>query len=289
MKILVTGSSGVLGSLLANELEKKGHLVVRVSLKQTNLRNSFTWQDIDSTSFVKDVDVVCHCAFSRSQTVSDLYQSISLSKKIFNWSISNKVKKLVNISSQSVYGDFRNYPSKEKDIINPYDYYGLAKYVCEEFAHSILSNKIDYINIRLASLIGPDFKERSIFKIINAAYVQKKIKIYGGEQLYSYLDVRDAVNGLVFAIERNEPYIKRTYNLGPNNHYTLAELATKVAKILNDNRSEVDISKTQTDAVNIVKMPLNSDDFFHDFKWHPLYTIEDSIKHIFKGIITKNV
>ena len=56
------------------------------------------------------------------------------------------------------------------------------------------------------------------------------LKVVGGMQRYGFLDVRDAVEGLVKLAMSNPKSWKETYNLGRNESYTLLDVVECIAE-----------------------------------------------------------
>ena len=231
-KILITGAGGVLGSSVVKALPEDDYEVYTLDLKKEFMTAKFAerknthFMETDelnhNADFLKNVDIILHCAFSRSQDGAALAQSIDFSEKIFKSAVQYNVPKVINISSQSIYGGLRETSSTEDSPINPLDSYAVAKYACERLAENISENTQTQItSIRLASLIGPQFKERLVNKMILNAKNNGVIKIVGGKQVFSFLDIRDAIEGLVAMIKASDKKWQNIYNLGTFEQYSI--------------------------------------------------------------------
>ena len=150
LKILVTGAGGILGSSLINNLNERNFFVYALDLNidlmksRINPRENIFYCDSLNCSEIsfENIDAIVHCAFARSQNGDALASSIDFTEEVFKKAITHKVKKVINISSQSIYGGYRTSPSIENGPINPLDCYAIAKYSCEKIAN-ILSQNTD--------------------------------------------------------------------------------------------------------------------------------------------------
>lgn len=288
-KILITGAGGILGSSLINSLKDTEFFIYALDLSKNAMiskiyprENIVYCDDLDCSeiSFI-NIDAIVHCAFSRSQNGDQLASSIDFTEKVFQKAIEHKVKKIINISSQSVYGSYRLSPSLETDIVNPLDAYALAKYSCEKIATILGQNTETQItNIRLASLIGPQFPERIVNKMIKSAQETSTINIIGGQQVFSFLDLRDAVSGLVCMLKNLDKKWKNVYNLGNKNTYSIVSLAETIANCIQEknNSSKVNISINEKDI--LLQIRLNTSLMEKDFLWSAKYSLKDTIEHI---------
>ncbi len=296
--ILITGAGGTLGRLLLKALPKK-YTIKALSTQKENLikefesyetLNFFNEEDFYKNKIdFKDLDCVLHLAFARTQNGNDLVKSIDFSKEIFKKAKEARVKNIVHVSSQSIYGNLREIPSVESDIPNPFDFYGIAKYACEELGNEICENSETKItHIRLASLLSPFLKERIVNKMIEAALEKNEITIVGGAQIFSYLDTRDAINAIIFLLDSLSSFssrhenIENVYNLGSDEHYDIMHIAQSIRKILAQEYSkEITINLQEKDINTKIKLDCNK--FNTKFNWKAKYTLEETIYWILAG------
>lgn len=290
-QVMVTGASGVLGRALVQELLKRKRRVLAVTRcverfscdeSDTELLNVVSWGDV----FAKRIDteglsVVIHCGFSRSQNGADLASSMNLSEKLFRWATDNSIPSLINISSQSIYGKWRNVPSKEDDLVDPLDAYALAKLACERLGENITKDSATvFSSIRLASLIGPEFEERIVFKMLRGALCAEKISIIGGKQEFSFMDIRDAVSGILQMLEVDSSLWRPLYNLGTEDCYSIVQLAETIKSVVFNNTNKTVLITVRPEDINL-KTALNCDLFKHDFSFVSKYDLVDSVEYIY--------
>lgn len=283
--ILITGAAGSLGSTIANLLAAQDYQLFLLDLKKEFLQQRFP--DADSSTFfdtedfenghipMQDINLIIHCAFARSQQGKDLAASIDFSEKIYQTAVQNNIAAVINISSQSIYGGYREQPSTEDGKINPLDSYAIAKYACEKLAAQISAGSNTKItHIRLASLIGPQFNERIVNKMIASAAQNGKLKIVGGEQVFSFLDIRDAADGIISMLKVSPEKWDNIYNLGTEEQYTIVQLAQTIAQQFGNIQVEIEPQDIK------MQIRLDCSRFAQDFAWQAKYKLTDSVINI---------
>lgn len=236
-KIVVTGASGQLGRrlvpLLALHDDAHLHCIVRdprrgLASLHGNARIAF----VDATdragcdAALSGSDLLIHAAFTRSNDGAALAASMEFSRHVFERACALGTAAIVNISSQSVYGAAREAPSREGDAAAPDDRYALAKYASELLLEAIAADTSTRVTqIRLASLIGEGMDERLVTRFVVQAMSGQPLRIQGGNQRFSFLDIEDAAAGLACMLDVPATRWKRHYNLGPAGSQSLLEIA----------------------------------------------------------------
>lgn len=149
MKVLITGSAGMIGANLAHYLIENEdvdvygmddfsggyHENLHPEIKSYTI-NIVTSDIVDGIFNRIKPDVVYHLAAYAAEGLSPFIRSFNYTNnlvgtaKIINACIKHDVKRLVFTSSMAVYGRGEP-PFTEETIPNPIDPYGVAKYACE--------------------------------------------------------------------------------------------------------------------------------------------------------------
>lgn len=234
--ILVTGGYGTLAThLLQNMVKDTKNFEISTTVRklkpQNNIQNVtyITNDNFFSDDYkIDNIDIIINCAFSRTNNLPDLADSIAYTKKLFLKANENNIKAVVNISSQSVYGMYRENKTLETDKINPADVYALGKFACEELGNGIFQNSnTKYTNLRLGSLVGTEYTDRVVNKLIKKARETGVIEIENGRQQFGYLHVEDAAKAIIKLIETPVEKWNPVYNIGSDEsgNLTLEEIA----------------------------------------------------------------
>jgi len=260
MKILLTGGSGYLGSILTRKLIANGHsvrildnfLFGKESLQDIvkNKKLELVEGDIRDLAVVskslKNVDSVIHLASIVGTQSSELDPKTSIeinflaTRNIAELCKIYKIKQLVFASTCSVYGAQPNQIIAENSEVNPLDSYGQSKFQSER----AILQAYDYPTIlRLGTLFGASYRMRfdlAINLFLAQAINKEKITVFGGNQWRPFLHVDDAAEAFSFAIQNN---MEGIYNVIWKN-LTINQMANEVIKTV---PAKIDISKDIVD------------------------------------------
>lgn len=284
--ILITGANGYLGKFLINQLIVQNQFfVIALSRKKDFLSDEYLSNSnvevmtndafINGNKFLPNIDVLIHLAFSRRfRPNSEIAESLVFSKKIFEAAKREKIKALINVSTQGVYGNAVGLRD-ENTIVAPEMMYAMAKYANEIILDSIVADcNIKICHLRLDSIAG---NQNLLPTFIKNAYEKEKIDIIGGKQIFSFLDVRDVAIAINKLLNIPIDEWKRIYNLGANNTiYNIKELAEIVAERMKIRFGKnVKISLNETDVITYAG--IDSSLFMKDTGWQPKYNIYDIV------------
>lgn len=294
-KILVTGGTGVLAHNIAMELLKDKNYCVYISTRNVEQYKKITVnipcvsnEEIFHTDFLNDFDLLINCAFPRQFDLHILSGALAWYNNLLLQAVKMNVKAFLNISSQSLYGNYRENYVAEDAVIFPQDTYALTKYACELLSKNMLSFvDMKITHLRLASLIGSEYPERVINKIILNAKENDRISINNDKNVFGYMDIDDAVSGIL-------AFIKNTqcedwdfcYNLGvqQSEFKDFAFIAQTIANLFAEKGKvkQLEIQKKDK-AEKLCRM--NSEKFYMFSNWKPHFTLEAAIEKIFMYLI----
>lgn len=292
--ILITGANGALAQKLIEKYKTDDKYNIIASTRNIqNLKtrlagvNYINNTDLIETEILKNTDIIVNCAFPRTEDIKAMYEAMLFYKCLVLKSIDMGTKGFINISSQSVYGSYRETPSYEINDLNPEDIYALTKCLIEDIGWALAKDTpLKLTSIRLASLIGVEYPERVINKMIKFGYQNKKIAVQNDKNIFGYLDIEDAAEGIYQFIKNSDiEKWKAIYNFGvkPDYSQNLAFIAKEIKKLFEKRNIKIEleiIKKEKADKLQI----MNSKWFYEDSNWQPKITLEKSIEKIFFGI-----
>jgi len=294
-RLVVTGASGLIGTELAHAVLKKDsddflylvstHSELLKEKYRNNPRIACTTID-EFEQDTKECSCVIHFAFSRSNDPESVVKSIDYTERVIHAAKIRKVSSFINISSQSIYGTRHTPLWNEKMNAAPTEFYAFGKYASEIMTRvAFQETNINWTSIRLASVCeNARFVNTFVENMINGM----PIIVAGGTQLCSLIDIRDAVSGILNAVETCERHkFKETYNLGTGVQTSIVEIADLVNKIGHE-VYHLPLTSIQIEPKDVfLNVGMDNRLFQTEFKWKPVFEIEDMIRAVFEIQMTK--
>lgn len=256
-KILVTGGAGFIGSHLAERLVDLGNDVTildDLSVTDKNLslleKNGVKKIICDISNYglmlanIKDFDIVFHlAAMNRAlRSIKDPLKSnlvnVTGTLNVLEACRINNIKKLINISSSSIYGASKIFPRKEENELKPTIPYGVGKLAGEHYSNIYYKlYGLDTVNLRYFSIYGPrqlgiiDYAA-VIPKFIHKIFTGQQIEIYGdGKQKRNFTYVGDAVELSIRAAIVKQA-VGETFNISNEESITINELVKLMEEVI---------------------------------------------------------
>ena len=287
--IIITGASGLVATELTNLLldAEESYRIYAVSTHPDKLRERYKDVDniiclsLDELSILagKEIDAVIHCAFARSKDPQDLAKSLLFTSDLLRIVKQIRPKVLVNISSQSVYGQATPPLWTEQAPPAPDYLYALGKFSSEEMTKMALEGTgIKFTSIRLSSVCE---NARFLNVFAKNALTGQPINIQGGGQMCSFVDVRDVASGLkkVIEIAPRLDSLQKVYNLGSGKTRTIKELAEDTKRLVEQEKGiHVALNVIPADIHLEVGMDISL--FCKTFDWMPMFDYDDMIKSL---------
>ena len=217
-KVLVTGATGFLGAYILDELKEKFDLIAvgrnekkLNELKEKHINLECIKLDLsvlNSTLELPATDIVVHSAALSTVwgTWEEFYENnVTVTKNMIEYCKKNKVKKIIFISTPSVYTEKRdrfNIKENDFDENNDLNYYIKSKIICEKLILDSESSDLEVVIIRPKGLIG--IGDTSILPRI--LYTNKKIGIpifkENKEILIDLTSVENAAYSVLLSMEK---------------------------------------------------------------------------------------
>lgn len=139
MKILVTGCGGQLGRAVAEELQSRGHTVVRTDRKNMDITDR---EAVEKMLLSEEPDAIVHCAaytnVERAEEEPSLCRlaNVQGTAHIAKY-CKQRNRKLLYISTDYVFGEEGGGPHGEGDKASPINVYGQSKYDGEQIVRTL--------------------------------------------------------------------------------------------------------------------------------------------------------
>tara|TARA_B100000902_G_C27214233_1_gene866104 strand:- start:36 stop:995 length:960 start_codon:yes stop_codon:yes gene_type:complete len=151
----------------------------------------------------------------------------------------NKVKNIIHVSTDEVYGQKISGRSYENDRLLPTNPYSASKAAAEMIALSYKKSfKMNITIVRSNNLYGiRQYPEKLIPKTILSFLIKKKMNLHGnGQQLRHYLHIDDFTDGILLILKKK---IKNEIiNFGSNEQYQNKEIVKKISKFMKINTNK---------------------------------------------------
>jgi len=296
MNVLVTGSSGFVGTHLVEYLSSSDYKVWSIDIKYPkHVGNNNKFEKIDFNNekklekFIKTVepDIVFHIAgLYGTNDYRDLYKT-NLFNTIILFDVLIKIKSnpiILVTSSSSIYG---NTSPKDNPIdeIMPFmatNHYGSSK-VCQEIAciQYYLQHKLRIIRARTFNLLGPGmptslFASSVAKQIVEIELKKKKEKLYVGNltSKRDFIDVRDAVKAYLNIILYGKP--GEAYNVCTGKSYYMSD-CIKILTGYTKNKMEIIVDNEKVKKDEVKNQIGNNMKLKELCPWDPKISLENSL------------
>lgn len=247
MNVLVTGATGFLGGAAARKLHQQGHRVLATGrnadlgrvLQQEGIEfRPAELADADTIlDMCRDIDWVLHSGAKSSLwgSKSDFWKpNVVGTENVVQGCLKHKVKRLVYVSSPSVYFSFgdqlditEDFPLPEK-FVNSYTASKRQGELQVLRGHSLGLNSII---LRPRAIFGP--RDTSIFPRLLRAMKEGKLRVIGsGENKCSLTYIDNCVDGCIAGLRAAEDLSGRTYNITDGEDIYLWETLKYIASSL---------------------------------------------------------
>ena len=256
MKLLVTGGLGFIGSnFIKNILENyTDYSIINLDderygsnhLSLTSLKNSNNYKFVKGN--ICDTEL-CKKLVSESDIVINFAAESHVDRSILNakpFMDSNIIgvhnileqiklhkKRLIQISTDEVFGSLENESADEKFKLNSSSPYASSKASAELIVNSYVKTyECDCIITRCTNNYGPhQFPEKLIPKTLLLAENNQKIPIYGtGKNIRDWIHVNDHCNAIIDVLHKGKT--GESYNISANNEIDNITIVKKILSLM---------------------------------------------------------
>ena len=300
MKLLVTGGLGFIGSNFILRLLKENddYEIINVDAELfgsdhnnlSQVKNSekyhFEKGNISNKKFMEDQITKCDAVINFAaesfvdRSINDanpfLVSNIRGAFTILDI-ITKQKKRMIQISTDEVFGSLSNGTAIEDSKFNPSSPYAATKAAAELLVHSYsVTHNSDVIITRCTNNYGPrQFAEKLIPKTIILASQNKKIPIYGkGTNVRDWIYVDDHCDAVLLALLNGKT--GESYNISANNEIDNLTIVKKILEIMNKPENLIEFVEDRPG--HDLRYSLDSTKIHDQLGWKVKTTFDDGLK-----------
>ena len=304
-KILITGSRGMVGRSICENVEANKHELIKPSKEELNLIDP----DIVENFLNREKpDIVIHAAgvvggilANISEPTRFFYDNLQIGLNLVTKSKKIGIKKFLNIASSCMYPRNAKNPLHEKLILNgdlepTNEGYALAKVCIERLCKYIVSEdkEFKYKTLVPCNIFGKYDKfdpkiAHMLPAIINRMHSAKcnnknVIKIWGdGNVRREFMYSEDLAEAIWFCVNKINQ-LPQTINIGMGEDHTIKKYYSEVSDVINlECKYEYDLSKPVG-----MKQKLLDSSKINKLGWEPKFSLREGIKSTYEYFISLN-
>lgn len=242
MRVLITGSSGMIGRHLSYYLKDKGYDVITTDIFGSEVDGDISDKDFVFSKLTQlDFDSVVHLAAITDikKTILDPYNCFLVNclgtLNILELALRKNVSRFIYASSANVYGIPKRNPVSEEDQFSPRVPYDYSKVASEFLVKSYYeTKKLPCTVTRSWLLFGEyDNPNRATIRFIMSCLKNESITLYNGGRDVTAPSHAVNYSKLVYLILNNDVSIGQAYNFGGEKVISIKEYAELIKKIIN--------------------------------------------------------
>lgn len=290
MKVLVTGSSGLVGSTVLRLLQNEGHEAIGYDQKTSPITEGFTVETGDLCDFPRlvsvlkkyDIDAIVHAGGISHPHAGEIspYQTVKTNilgtSTVFEAARLFAIQKIVYLSSGAVYGNNASATTTTDDKVHPENTYAVSKLTGEYLGEVYNKNYgMNIISLRLAFVYGPyrfmpDPIKSLLERAVNGIEINDPV---GGDQQLEFIYVKDAALAVYKALQA-EKCNQSIFNIGTGVNTTIHEVVDIIKRIFPNQSIQVGSGDLGYDFIGAFdRTPAEK-----ELKFMPQYSLEEGIK-----------
>jgi len=312
MKILVTGSSGFIGSHLVEYLVEKGYKVV--AFDRYNSNSSYGW--LENSIYkkkikfilgdIRDYDSVnkamkgCHCVMHLAALIGIPYSYISPTAylktnvegtlNVLESAKNLRLKQVIVTSTSEVYGTAIKKKLSEKSELKAQSPYAASKIAADQLSLSYYrSFGLPVKIIRPFNTYGPRQSARAVIPtIITQALLKNKIKIGNLDATRDFLYVEDLCSAYEKILKSNK-FLGEVINVGVDSEISIKKLILKIAKILKvELIPVVEKQRVRPQKSEVFRLKCDNKKIKKMTNWKPKYQLDEGLKKLIEWLKKDN-
>ena len=309
MKVLVTGGLGFIGSNFIQHILKNTDLKVTnidaefFGSSHHNLENihnpqnyTFVKGNITNRKLMDELISECdsiinfaaqsHVDRSISDATPFLVSNIRGVFTILDI-LKERKKKLIQISTDEVFGTIVEGSATEESCFNPSSPYAATKASAELLIKSYVTTYgLDVMITRCTNNYGSrQFVEKLIPKTIGLCRQDKKIPVYGsGKSIRDWIHVQDHCEAILTVLEKGES--GESYNISGSNELDNVTIVKKILRLLDKPEDRLEFGEERPG--EDLRYSLDSAKIHNELGWKPKISLDDGLKNTIDWYISND-
>lgn len=252
-KVLVTGSSGFLGSAFCRHFAAAGDDVLGLDQAIPLVGAAYRQRQCDlGTADLPELlreespEVLVHCAgnanvgLSVQDPLMDLHGSVVLLTRLLHaCELAGIRPRVLFLSSAAVYGNPERLPIGESDPRRPVSPYGLHKAACEDLCgYATRVQGFDCRVLRIFSAYGAGLRKQILWDLCGKLCRPGEVSLFGtGDETRDFVNGRDVVRAADLVLRAGEP--GGIYNVASGRETRIADLVASLLRAAGEDASRV--------------------------------------------------
>ena len=278
--ILVTGSSGFIGTHLLSKLSKDNkYKIIKMDRSFGDITNTATWNNVPKCEIVIHLAGKTFVPDSWKNPEIFINTNVAGTHLVLNYCRKNN-SKLIYLSSY-LYGNTKKIPIDENEPVKTTNPYMLSKNISEDLCDFYSKNYgVNVLILRPFNVYGPNQKEHFLIpSIIKQVNLEKEIKVKDLKPKRDFIYVKDLIEAIIKTIELKMNF--EIINIASGISYSVSEVIEEIQKVKGTNLKVTSTEEIRNDEIMDTKANINKAKKL--LNWSPQWSFKKAIKDIYES------